>query len=406
LNDVTTRLPIRILYVCPYYKPAYVYGGPVRCFSNSCEGLVELGVQVTVFTTNANGSSTLDVPLQQPMDINGVTVWYFPLTFNGLSFFYSRPLAEAVRCQVSNYDLVVNTALYGHSLIPTAKACTNACVPYVIPPHGQLFPWAMEEKRLKKKIYLELFGRYWVNRAAAIHCTDPSEAEAVAKLMVRPPVFVVPNVIRASSFSTYHEQGYFRRQLGVADNAELMIFVGRITRIKRPDIAVDALAAAQSLKREIHLVIVGPDEDGLMHQLQTQARNLGCQDRLHFTGLLGMEGVVSALADADLLLMPSEITENFGVSAVEAMAAGVPILVSVGVPVGRWAEQVGAGRVVPCTPNAFAKAAVEILSDHSTLKEMGKRGRELARERFDISVVARQMLAQYESIIETGKPLP
>jgi len=401
---VRSQLPTRILYVCPYYKPAYVYGGPTQCLSSACEGLVEAGAKVTVFTTNANGSALLDVPLQQPVDVEGITVWYFPLVLRGLSFFYSPALAKAVKARVAEFDLVVAATLWGYPLMPTASACTSAHVPYVIPTHGQLFPWALARSRLKKRVYLELFARRFVDRAAAIHCTDPTEAEAVARLMFRAPIFVVPNSIRASSFGTSQRQGGLRRQLGIPAGAEVMIFLGRITRIKRPDIAVDVLGAVQSLGREIHLVIVGPDEDGLMPQLQTQAQNLGCRDRLHFTGLLKKEDVISALADAELLLMPSEITENFGIAALEALATGIPILVSEGVPVGRWAQKAGAGLVVTSTREAFQQAAIELLSRPAQLREMGQRGKELAREVFDVPVVASQLLREYASIIENGYP--
>jgi glycosyltransferase involved in cell wall biosynthesis len=397
---------MHILYVCPYYKPAYVYGGPVQSFSDSCEGLVESGAQVTVFTTNANGSTLLDVPLQRSIVVEGVTVWYFPLALKGLSFFYSPALAEAVRARVSEFDLVVAAALWGHALIPTASACSRACVPYVIPTHGQLFPWALAKKRLKKMIYLELFARRYVNRAAAIHCTDPSEAEAVSQLMFRPPTFVVPNAIHTAFFTTRLTRGNLRKQFGISDRAYLLIFLGRITRIKRPDVAVDVLGATQRLDREVHLVIVGPDEDGLTRQLQAQAQRLGCHDKLHFTGLLDREGVASALADANLLLMPSEIVENFGLSAVEAMAAGVPVLASDGVPTGRWAQMAGAGRITACTSEGFQQAAIELLSKPELLQIMSRRGQELARDRFDVSAVAHEMLAQYEAIVEIGHSLP
>ena len=93
-------------------------------------------------------------------------------------------------------------------------------------------------------------------------------------------------------------------------------------------------------------------------------------------------------------------------SAAEAMAAGLPILVSDGVPVGRWAEEAGAGRVVPCSAAAFTQATLELLARPEQFKIMGRRGQALVREQFDSSPVARQMLAQYESIIATGRPLP
>jgi len=88
------------------------------------------------------------------------------------------------------------------------------------------------------------------------------------------------------------------------------------------------------------------------------------------------------------------------------MAAGVPVLVSEGVPVGRWARKAGAGVVVPCSNNDFRIAALELLSYPERLRAMGQAGQDLARRRFDVDVVAREMLAQYEAIVETGRPLP
>jgi glycosyltransferase involved in cell wall biosynthesis len=403
---MNSQRSMRILCVCSYYKPAYVYGGPVNSSAALNEGLTQAGAQVTVFTTNANRSARLDVPLQEPVNINGVTVWYFPLVLNGLSYFYSPSLAEAISVRVSEFDLVVANTLWGHALIPTATACAHFLIPYVVAVHGQLNRWALANKGLKKSIYLNLFGRRYVNHAAALHCTDPIEAEAVERLGFRPPTFVVPFAVHYSSYDNAQEYGNFRQRFGIPDQAYVLLFLGRIAQIKRPDIAVDTLGAAQSLNREIHLVIVGPDEDRLMHQLKAQAQNLGCDNKLHFTGLLKKEAVVSALAEANLLLMPSEIQENFGMAALEAMAAGVPILVSEGVPVGRWAQMADAGRTVACTKDAFQQAALELLSRPEQLRIMGQRGQGLVREYFDVSVVARQMLAQYQAIVTTGRPLP
>jgi glycosyltransferase involved in cell wall biosynthesis len=161
----------------------------------------------------------------------------------------------------------------------------------------------------------------------------------------------------------------------------------------------------QSLHREVHLVFVGPDEDGLMSQLQTQARRQGCEEKMHFAGLLNKQGVISALTEGNLLLMPSEIQENFGMAALEAMAVGLPILVSECVPVGRWAQMVGAGRAVPCTRDAFQRAALELLSKPEQLRSMGYKGKDLARRNFDVSIVSRYMMAHFKSIVTTGRPL-
>jgi glycosyltransferase involved in cell wall biosynthesis len=75
------------------------------------------------------------------------------------------------------------------------------------------------------------------------------------------------------------------------------------------------------------------------------------------------------------------------------------------VPTGRWAEQAGAVRLAPSTPEAFSKATQELLSMPEQLEAMGRRGQAFAREQFDIQVVARQTLAQYKEILISGRPL-
>jgi len=398
-------MPIRVLFVTFYYKPAYIYGGPVRSISSLCEALGGLGAHVTVFTTNANGPFRLEVPLCQPMDVGGVSVWYFPTALNGF-FYYAPELPKALSAHISKFDVAILEALWTYPLGPAVAACNSARIPYVIPLRGQFLPWALEHKRLRKRIYMELAGKRYVNGASAFHCTDPLEAEAVARLGFHPPIFVVPNGIDLSRFACMPERGHLRHRLGIRKQAIVLLFLGRLHHIKRPDIAIRTLAAAQSLAIDVHLLMAGPDEEGLIPMLQTHAKSLGCAGQLHIMGLLSPDEVLQGLADADLLLMPSEIQESFGMSAVEAMAAGVPILVSEGVPLGRWAEKAGAGRMVPCTVEAFTKATLELASEPERLKVMGSRGRELVTQQFDITVVARQMLAQYNSIVTNGHPLP
>jgi glycosyltransferase involved in cell wall biosynthesis len=397
---------MKILYVCPYYKPAYIYGGPVNSISALCEGLSQAGALITVFTTNANQRNPLYVPLSKAVDINGVDVWYFPLSYNDFSFFYSRSLTKAIIQKVRSFDLVIIDSFWSHPLLSAARSCIYHQVPYILPIRGQLNPWAIKKNKTKKTLYMKLISNRFINRASAIHCTDPLEARAVMEYGFRSPIIVVPNGIRASAYRSITKNGDLRRNFNIPNNAKILLLTGRITRIKRPDIAVDTLAATQSLGSETHLIIIGPDEDGLKEQLHDQAKRLGCDGLLHFTGLLKHESVISALAEADLLLMPSEIQENFGMSALEALAAGTPILVSDGIPVGRWAQIAGAGKVVTCTKDAFQKAVIELFSNPEQLEEMGQRGQNLIMKNFDIGIVGIQMLAHCQAIMSTGWPLP
>jgi glycosyltransferase involved in cell wall biosynthesis len=397
---------MKILCITPYYKPAYVYGGPTRSNSQLCEALVKLGAEVTVLTTNANGSEVLDVPLGVSTMVDGVEVFYYPvLPLFSHSYFYSPSLGRACHQKAKQYDIAFLDTIFSHAMGPGVAACKQAGVPYIITLRSALLPWGLRHGRLKKKLYLFFVGDTYFNHAAALHCTDPVEAVAVENLGMRAPCFVVPNGIDTRPYSCLPLRGAMRQHLGIPERANVLLFLGRIHVKKRPDLAIEALAAAQSLPGETHLVLAGPDEMQLIPKLQIQARALGCLDRLHITGLLRGDELLSALADSDLFLMPSEPeSENFGMSALEAMAAGLPVLVSEGVPIGSWAEAAGAGRIVPCSADAFTKTTCELLARPEELKAMGLNGRILAREKFDIFSVAQHMFQQYQAIISTGRP--
>jgi len=392
---------MKILYVCSFYKPAYVYGGPTRSVSALCEELAHLGATVTVLTTNANGTQPLDVPLRQPVYVDGVTVYYHPVVpgFPRM-FFYSPELAHVCEELVSAHDLVVLETFFTYPTGPVVKACLQMNKPYIIPPRGQLLFWALRQKQLKKQLYMVLLGRYYLDHAAALQCSDPVEFEALKSLKLKTPAFVVPNGLNTSVWKNLPPWGALRRTLGIPDDARVLLMLGRLHRVKNPELAVEMLGLLERV--DTHLIFAGPDEEGYQARLQNRAIALGCSNKIHFTGLLAGEALLQALADANLLVMPS-VMESFGMAAVEAMSAGLPVLLSEHVPVGRWVEEAGAGRQVACIPEVFAAACQEMLQDDHVLKEMGRQARILATQRFDISVVAKQMLAQCQAIVSLTK---
>jgi glycosyltransferase involved in cell wall biosynthesis len=395
---------MRILCVVSYYKPAYAYGGPVRSTSALCEGLAQLGARVTVLTTNANAGQPLAVPLNQPVCVEGVDVRYHRLR-PGLpaSFFYSPDLAAAVACSARHCDVALLDTFFTHAMGPAGRACRRAGVPYALSLRGQLLPRRLRYRRLKKAVYLRLAGRAYLDAATALHCTDIEEARAARHLGCRAPAFVVPNGLDLQPFQNLPPRGALRDQLGIPPQDGVLLFLGRLHPLKRPDLAVAALAAAMQGGLPAHLVLAGPDESGLFASLRQQAEQRGVGDRLHYLGLVQGAERLQALADADLMLMPSD-SENFGNSAAEALAAGLPVLTSDRVPVGRWAEAAGAGRRAALNPEAFGAVARDMLADRPRLAEMGARGCVLAEREFALPAVAGRMLTVLEALVKTGRP--
>lgn len=398
---------MRLVAVVAYYKPAYVYGGPVRSTAALYEGLGKLGVDVTVITTDANGGQKLDIPLLTPIDVDGVQVIYCP-TKPGLgSAFRSPSLINEAKLHISRADLVNLQTFWGYATRPLTRYCIDHQIPYFVSMRGQLMDYAMKQmrwiKRLKKRIFLHYIGYHYLNHAVALHCTSALEIAHLQAYPITTPTFLIPNSLGVATFAQLPPRGKLRALYHIPEDARVMVMIGRIHLVKNPHIAVAALAAAQTLPTDVHLLMVGPDEHHLQAELEEQAHQAGCANKLHFTGLLQQDELLQVFADSDLFLMPSK-TENFGMSAVEAMAAGVPVLVSEGVPVGVWAQQAGAGHMLPCSSSAFADATCALIADTEKLQAMAVRGRELVAARFDNALVARQMLSNLERILTTGTP--
>lgn len=400
---------MKLLAIISYYKPAYVYGGPVHSTANLYEGLARQGVDITVITTNANGNEKLKIPLFKPINDNGVQIIYCPTKYVPGYPFYSPQQIRLAKQLIPQVDIVNLQTFWGCATAPLSRYCSRHSVPYFVSLRGQLMNYALHQvswyKQLKKKLFLHLVGYSYLNRAAALHATSPAEVHDLRFHPIQSPVFILPNSLDVHALQTLPARGRVRKQYGISEDALVMAMIGRLHPVKNPHIAVAALAAAQQLPNDVHLIFVGPDEYRSKSALIKQAEQNGCADKLHFTGLVQKKTLLSVLSDIDLLVMPSA-SENFGMSAAEGLAAGVPVLVSENVPVGYWAEKYGAGRVVAASPDAFIQATLEMLAMPKSLREeMGKHGRKLAREYFDDESIARQMLAQCQSIVDTGRPL-
>lgn len=148
---------MKLLAITPYYKPAYVYGGPVKCESVLFERLTGLGVDVTVITTDANGGERLNVPLLTPQNIGGVKVIYCPAHSAPGSSFYSPAQIKLAKQYILDADIVNLQTHWGYATPILSRYCIQHHTPYYITMHGQLMDYAMKRvswiKRLKKALF-------------------------------------------------------------------------------------------------------------------------------------------------------------------------------------------------------------------------------------------------------------
>ena len=385
---------MRILAIAAYYKPAFSFGGPVRSVSALCEGLVREGAIVHVLTTDAASErDSLNVQDGVPIALEGVQISYFARKWVGSPvplYFYSPSLKRACDQQVRNYDLIYFSATWTYPLFAGASAAMAERVPYVVSPRGSFMTWSMKIKGLKKRVYLECIERNILDRSAGIHCTSVLEQEQLAQWRFKSSSFVVPNPIDLARFAQLPVRGKFRAKLGIDGGASLTVFVGRLHAEKRLELTVRAFAEVVRSVQNAHLAIVGPDY-GCRKSVVELTAHLGLRQRVHFVDMVTGEDLLEVYADGDLLVLLS-VRENFGIVAAEAMAAGMPVLLSERVGLASEVRKGGAGFVVGDRLSEISATWATALGDTGA----GTAGKRLASECFSERAVAKRMLEVFE----------
>lgn len=375
---------MKILHVVPTYLPATRYGGPIVAVHGLCKSLVARGHEVTVFTTNVDGRGVSDVPLQHPVDLDGVRVVYFPSRFRRL--YWSPAMGRALEEQVRDFDLVHVHATWLWTGVAAARAAKKHGVPYVISPRGMLVPELIRHRStLIKLAWLALFERRNFAGAAAIHFTSQREWDDAREVRIAlPSPFVVPNGIDVLPRPAIPRQ------------TDTVAYLGRINWKKGLDALIEALVNVP----EVKLVVAGNDEEQLTPKLRDLARRLHVDHRVTFRGPVQGRAKDEILAGATMFVLPS-ISENFGNVIVEAMSMETPVICTPAVGLAPDIEAWGAGMVAE--RDELAPAINLLLGDPARRTEMGRRGRELVQTQFAWPTVAREMEEQYRCSIASPR---
>ncbi|HEX3555879.1 MAG TPA: glycosyltransferase [Thermoanaerobaculia bacterium] len=381
---------MRLLHVVPTYVPAWRHGGPILAVHGLCRALVERGHEVTVLTTDVHGDGRLDVPLGEPVRVDGVEVWYFPVRWPR-RLYVSPALGRAALRVLRGVDLLHLHSVFLWPTTAAARAAERAGVPYVVSPRGMLVPDLIARRgRWRKRAWMLVAERRTLERAAALHATSALEAEEAARLgLPLPPVFKVPNGVDLPS------------QDGVERREPFLLFLGRVSWKKGLDRLIPALAHCPG----VELKVAGNDEEGLRPELERLAGEAGVAGRVVFLGPMAGKEKASLLRRAAILVLPSR-SENFGNVVLEAMAAGCPVAVTPEVGLAETVRETGAGIVFDAAdgdPARLGEALRDLMADAARRQEMGCRGARAAADRFGWPAVAREMEAMYDRILASGR---
>lgn len=367
-------------------------GGPALAVVRSSLELRAHGVRASIFTTDlAEAASaarhTRIRPEELPAGAEELDVRVFPAR-PPKRFAYAPALGRALARDLGAYDVVHVHSLYLYPQYAALRAAARRGLPWIVSPCGALDPALRGRNRAPKAALDRLYQRRLLDDAALLHYKTPEEAALAADLRLRAPAAIVPNGIDVAELAALPDPAPFRARLAWA--GPVVLTLGRLSHKKGLDLLIPALAASGS---DALLVVAGPDDEGLTPRLQRLAREHGVGDRVRFVGMLRGAERLEALAAATVWALPSR-SENFGTAVVEALAAGLPVVLSPAVAVAAEAAAAGAALVVPLEAAALGAALAALLADGARRRELGAAARAFAR-RYDWSEVAPRLAELY-----------
>ncbi|MBC7919822.1 MAG: glycosyltransferase, partial [Ferruginibacter sp.] len=291
--------------------------------------------------------------------------------------------------------------VWNFPVLAAALACRHHRVPYVISPRGTVYPETIALKSaFLKKVYYALFAGRCLTGASLVHFTAEDERDKVTRYLgLSNASVVIPNGIDLESFRELASLAPFSHYCPAVGKSPYLLFLGRISFKKGLNLLIPAFAQLVASQPQFRLVIAGPDEEGYQARLVETIVDLGISDKVFFTGMLSGNAKLAAYRDAVLFVLPS-YSENFGMSVVEAMACGTPVVIADQVGIAADIEAAQAGVVTRTTVESVLAGVQGLLADPERRRQVARNGNEMVVKRYDIRQVAASFAEAYARCVD------
>jgi glycosyltransferase involved in cell wall biosynthesis len=387
---------VKVLHVIPSVAPRY--GGPSRAVVEMCCALSDHDVDTLIVTTNADGDGRLDVKLDTLVSYKNAPAIFFPRQWSE-AFKYSQPLSRWLNAHVADFDVVHIHAVFSHACLAAARACRRKGVPYAVRPLGTLDPWSLKQKRLRKSLFWHLGIRQMLNGAAAIHYTTVAEQKLAEDFLGLTRGVVIPLGIEADLFNEIKGTKKSEANTYPSIGPPYVLVLSRLHQKKGLEVLVPAFLSLvnQSEFAEWKLVLAGEGEMKYVDSLKSLVKSCGGNGNVVFTGWLDGVRRRDTLREASLLALTS-YQENFGLCVIEALACGIPVLISEKVNIASEIKRAGAGWVTPLDLGNLSDVLAKALTNKVELKRRGKIGRDFVVNQYSWSLITTQLISLYSSI--------
>ena len=321
---------MRICLVSSSFYPAVFYGGPISSTWDLSKKLGEQGVEIYVSTTNANGKTRLlNVATKKHTNISkNVWIRYYHEQFINL---FSLSFIFNIWKDVKKSDIVYIQYLF-HYTVPFALLFSWFFdKDVVLCPRGSLAKWGMEYKRKNlKKIWLFLFI-YPFKKYIKWQASSYIERDDILQYFPSGKVVIVTDGIEFSAFqtsTTISKEALLEKYTGkqFEQISDVVFSMGRLHKIKGFDILIDAFNLYLKESPNAKLIIAGAD-DGMQNELEIKINNLNLTDAVFLIGMVNKQQKIELLSSSSAFALASAF-ESFGIVVAEALACGLPVVVS------------------------------------------------------------------------------
>jgi glycosyltransferase involved in cell wall biosynthesis len=360
-------------------------GGTAERTVQMSRHLVRSGASCTVLSTDLGWSPA------RAGDLEGVEVVIVPCIWK--RYYLPWPALAKIRETVVRVDIV---HLMGHWTLLNALIylyVRRFGKPYVICPAGALPIFG--RSKILKRLYNFVIGRRIVTQAARCIAVTRNELPQFKRYGVNSDrVTVIPNGIDPQRCAATGD-GNVRDRIGLGADP-FILFMGRLSLIKGPDLLLRAFVELGPKFRRHHLVFAGPD-DGMLFELRILAAASVAEPRVHFVGYLGGDDKMQAYHAAELVVVPSR-QEAMSIVVLEAGCVGKPVLITDQCgfeEVGR----AGGGWIVPATVEGLRNGLAAVLNDQDALADRGRMLHRMVRERFQWTTIVNRYVSLYDQIL-------
>lgn len=318
------------------------------------------------------------------------------------NFYYTPEMRKQLEETARTIDIFDLNSFRTYQSVVVERFARKQGVPYILRAHGSL---PRLSKSMGKWLFDRIYGNGILSNSSKLIALTQVEARQYNEFGVESSkISVIPNGVELNSFSNLPPRGEFASKLKASQNAKIVLFLGRIHRIKGIDTLLKSYSRLTKNKSndDTLLVIAGPD-DGYLRDAQLLARRLSIGDKVLFCGPLNFKEKLAAIVDSAFVVLPSYY-ETFPNVVLESYACSKPIIASrVQAMEGIVTEGETGILFSPGNVEQLTDAISRTLKDLESANAMGRRGRELVEREYDQSKLILRTEALYEEITGTPK---